>query len=283
MGSLEGKVALVTGASRGIGAAIAKRFGAEGAQVAVTARSLDSHPTLPGTLRETVDWIERTGSNAVAIAADLAEPSHWASIIERTNEAFGEIDILVNNAAAAFYLPFEMTSEKRFRVAYEINVNAPWHLTQRVYPQMKARGEGWVLNISSATSIHPKGPPFDDFARTATLYGSTKAALERMTTGLASAMHEDGIWVNSMAPVGAVMTEGAIALDVVPEAAVRKAESLEAMAEASLALCTTRDSQLTGRITYCPPLLRELERAVRTLDGREELAGPRADQAPPPS
>lgn len=283
MGSLDGKVALVTGASRGIGAAIAKRFGAEGAQVAVTARSLDAHPTLPGTLRETADWIERAGGKALAVAADLAEPSHWASIVARTNEAFGNIDILVNNAAAAFYLPFEMTSEKRFRVAYEINVNAPWHLTQRVHPQMKARGEGWVLNISSATSVHPEGPPFADFARTATLYGSTKAALERMTTGMAAAMHEDGIWVNSMAPVGAVMTEGAIALGVVPEDAVRKAESLEAMAEASLALCTTRDPQLTGRITYCTPLLGELERTVRTLDGREELAGPRADQAPPPS
>ena len=283
MGSLDGKVALVTGASRGIGAAIAKRFGAEGARVAVTARSLDSHPTLPGTLRDTVDWIERHGSQAVAVAADLAEPSHWASIVARTNDAFGDVDILVNNAAAAFYLPFEATSEKRFRVAYDINVSAPWHLTQLVHPQMKARGEGWVLNISSATSIHPEGPPFPDFAKTATLYGSTKAALERMTTGLAAALHGDGVWVNSMAPVAAVMTEGAVALEVVPEEAAREAESLEAMAEASLALCTTRDPQLTGRITYCTPLLEELERGVRTLDGREARAGPRADQAPPPA
>ena len=146
----------------------------------------------------------------------------------------------------------------------------------------RQRGEGWVLNISSATSIHPEGPPFQDFAKTATLYGSTKAALERMTTGLASALHSEGIWVNSMAPVAAVMTEGAVALKVVPEEAAREAESLEAMAEASLALCDTRDPQLTGRITYCTPLLEELGRAVHTLDGAETLEGPRADQAPAP-
>jgi NAD(P)-dependent dehydrogenase (short-subunit alcohol dehydrogenase family) len=280
MAELTGKVALVTGASRGIGAAIAKRFGAEGAAVAVTARSLDAHPTLPGTLRDTVQWIEKHGGRAVAIQADLADSASHPRIVEQAQQAFGPVDVLVNNAAAAFYLPFASTSEKRFRVAYEINVVAPWQLTQLVHPGMRERGEGWVLNISSATSHHPKGPPFDDFSKTATLYGSTKAALERITTGMAAALNDDHIWVNSMAPVAAVMTEGAEALGVVPEAAVREAESLEAMAEASLALCTTRDPALTGRITYCTPILEELARPVRTLDGAQTLAGPRADQAP---
>ena len=103
-----------------------------------------------------------------------------------------------------------------------------------------------------------------------------------MTTGLAAALYEDRIRVNSMAPVAAVMTEGAQALGVVPEAAAREAESLEAMAEASLALCSTTDPSLTGRITYCTPILTELGCSVRTLDGKQTLDGPRADQAPRP-
>jgi NAD(P)-dependent dehydrogenase (short-subunit alcohol dehydrogenase family) len=278
MGDLEGKVALVTGASRGIGAAIAKRFAAEGAAVAVTARSLESHPTLPGSLLETVDWIEARDGRASAIQADLADAASRGTIIEQAVRELGPIDILVNNAAAAFYLPFMKISANRFRVAYELNVTAPWELTQGVYPGMQEKGEGWVLNISSVTSVHPKGPPYDDFSKTSGLYGSTKAALERMTSGLAAALSDAGIWVNSMAPVGAVMTEGAVALEVVPEKAQREAESLEAMAEASLALCTTRDPKLTGRITYCTPLLEELGRGVRSLDSRRELPGPRAGQ-----
>ncbi len=278
MGELDGKIALVTGASRGIGAAIAERFGAEGAAIAVTARSLDPHPTLPGTLRATVERIEKHGSRAIAVRADLTDPDAVPGIVEQTLAELGPIDILVNNAAAAFYLSFSETSEKRFRIAYELNVHAPWTLTQLVQPGMKAAGAGWVLNVSSVTSEHP-ALPYDDFVKTSTLYGSTKAALERMTTGLAAALHDDGIRVNSLAPVGAVMTEGAAALDVVPKRARESAESLEAMAEASLALCTG-PNDFTGRITYCTPLLEELDRKVRSLDARQVLLGPRADQAP---
>jgi NAD(P)-dependent dehydrogenase (short-subunit alcohol dehydrogenase family) len=280
MGELDGRVALVTGASRGIGAAIAKRFGAEGAAVAITARTLDKHDHLSGTLRETAAWIEAHGGKALPIAGDLANVSCLPGIVEQTVAAFGPIDILVNNAAAAFYMPFEKLSEKRFRVAFDINVHSPWRLCQLVAPIMRAHGGGWILNISSATSTLPEGPPFRDFDALSVLYGSTKAALERMTAGLAAALNTDGIWVNSMAPVGAVPTEGTEALGVVPEEALREAESREAMAEAALALCVTRDPALTGRITYCTPILEELGRAVRSVDGQTELAGPREDQAP---
>ena len=134
--------------------------------------------------------------------------------------------------------------------------------------------------MSSATSFLPK-PPYSDFDGLAILYGSTKAALERMTAGLSAALSKHGIWVNSMAPVGAVPTEGTEALGVVPDEALAVAESREAMAEAALALCVTRDPALTGRITFCTPILEELGRGVRTVDGKTELAGPREDQAAP--
>ncbi|MFO0689980.1 MAG: SDR family NAD(P)-dependent oxidoreductase [Myxococcota bacterium] len=278
MGELDGRVALVTGASRGIGAAIAKRFAMEGAKVAVTARTLDQHDRLPGSLRETVAWIEQHGGRAIPIVGDLGDSKDYDRIVAEAQAALGPIEVLVNNAAAAFYLPFDKLSENRFRVAYSINVHALWRLAQLVVPGMRARGEGWILNISSATSTLPK-PPYRDFDGLSFLYGSTKAALERITAGLAAAEARHGLWVNSMAPVGAVPTEGTEALGVVPDEALAVAESREAMAEAALGLCVTRDRALTGRITYCTPILEELGRPVRALDGKTRLEGPFERQA----
>ena len=278
MGELKGRVALVTGASRGIGAAIAKRFGAEGAQVAITARTLDQHDHLPGSLRETAQWIEKHGGRAVPIVGDLADSKDYDRIVAEAQAALGPIEVLVNNAAAAFYLPFDKLSENRFRIAYAINIHAPWRLSQRVVPGMRARRQGWILNISSATSTLPT-QPYRDFDGLSFLYGSTKAALERFTAGLAAAEARNGIFVNSMAPVGAVPTEGTEALGVVPDEALAVAESREAMAEAALGLCVTRDPKLTGRISYCTPILEELGRPVRALDGKTRLAGPLERQA----
>ncbi len=274
MGKLEGRVALVTGASRGIGAAIARRFGAEGARVAITARTLERHDHLEGTLLDTARAIEALGGEATPIAADLADPSALDGIVRQAEQAFGPVDILVNNAAAAFYLPFLKMSEKRFRVANDINFYAPWRLAQLVVPGMQARGRGWILNVSSATSILPEKSTFKEFDALSILYGSTKAALERFTAGLAAALDADGIPVNSLAPVAAVPTEGTAALGVVPDEFLETAESREAMAEAALALCTTTDPALTGRITYCTPLLEELGLDVYACDGRTRIGSP---------
>lgn len=278
MGQLEGRVVLVTGASRGIGAAIARRFGSEGARVVVTARTLDQHDHLEGSLRQTVESIQAAGGEAAPVVGDLADSSGLDRIVTEAQDRFGPIEVLVNNAAAAFYLPFTETSEKRFRVANDINFFAPWRLSQLVLPGMRARREGWILNISSATSDWPT-QPYSDFDALSILYGSTKAALERFTTGLAAAVAKDGLWVNSMAPVGAVPTEGTEALGVVPEEALAVAESREAMAEAALALCTTNDPKLTGRVTLCTPILEELGREVYAIDGRTRLEGPLESQA----
>ena len=271
MGQLDGRVALVTGASRGIGAAIAKRFAAEGARVAITARTLEQHDHLEGSLLTTAEWIEERGGEAIPIAGDLADSAGLEETVRRTESELGPIEVLVNNAAAAFYIPFTSMSEKRFRVANDINFYAPWRLAQLVVPGMQERGEGWILNISSATSDRPTSDSFKEFDALSILYGSTKAALERFTAGLAAAVHADGIWVNSTAPVGAVPTEGTEALGVVPDDALAVAESREAMAEASLALCTTRDPKLTARITLCTPIIEELGLDVYTCDGKTKI------------
>lgn len=275
MGSLDGCNTLVTGASRGIGAAIARRLASEGTAVAVTARSLEARRTLPGTLVETVETIAKEGGRAVALRADLMEPADRERLVDEARARLGPIDILVNNAAVAFDMPFLAVTEKRFRVAFEINVRAPWDLAQRVLPDMKEKGRGWIVNVSSATAGHPTGPPFDPFHREggAVLYGATKAALDRISTGLAGEFHAHGVAVNSLSPVAAVMTPGVEALGVVPEEFRASAEPVENLAEATLALCEARELSITGRVLYSRPLLDELGRAVRTLDGRRPLPG----------
>ncbi len=269
---LEGHVALVTGASRGIGWGIARRLAAEGAAVAITARTLEpDEGTAAGSLRETVEQIQAAGGRAHAIAANLGDGDDRARIVGEAEQALGPVDVLVNNAAAAMYAPPSESPLKRRRLTFEINAHAPIDLAQRVLPGMRARRAGWIVNISSATSKHPAGPPFDPGFKlgfTTTTYGASKAALERFTTGLAAEVFGDGIAVNTLAPVAAVRTPGAEALvgDVM-DARPEIVESVELFVEAALALCTCDPATMTGRVLYSRPLLEELGREVRGLDG----------------
>jgi NAD(P)-dependent dehydrogenase (short-subunit alcohol dehydrogenase family) len=147
-GPLAGRTAIVTGASRGIGAAIARRLAAAGATVAAAARSLDEHPAaLPGTLKEVVAEIEADGGRALAIRCDVTDAGSRVAAIAQCREALGPIDILVNNAAYGPYRPFARFTEKDFRLTFEANVRAPFELCQLVVPSMRERRRGWIVNI----------------------------------------------------------------------------------------------------------------------------------------
>jgi citronellol/citronellal dehydrogenase len=267
VGALDNRVALVTGASRGIGAAIAVRLAAEGAAVAVTARTADAHATLPGSLTETVAAVEALGAKAVAIRADLAGADERARIVPEAEDALGPVDVLVNNAAAAFYLPNAEITLRRRRLLFELNVHAPIDLAQQVLPGMRARGEGWIVNLSSATSKHPKADA-GALGATSTSYGASKAALERFTTGLALEVGADGVAVNTIAPVAAVRTPGAeVHVGALMDARPEIVEPVEVMAEAALVLATCDPARCNGRVLYSGPFLEELGRAPRALDG----------------
>nr|WP_322777870.1 SDR family NAD(P)-dependent oxidoreductase [Frankia sp. Cas4] len=257
MGSLDGRVALVTGASRGIGAAVARRLAAEGASVAAVARTADPDQRYEGSLRDTIEAIAHAGGTAIAVSADLSKPDDRERAVFETQKTFGPVDILVNNAAVTFVAPVQDFAEKRFRLMVEVQVWAPYHLTQLLLPDMYARGCGWVLNISSRIAEHPLGPPYDPVQeRGFSVYGMVKAALERFTTALAVEGHAHGVRANTLAPLDNVATPGAGAHDLV-DGFVLEDESV--MAEAALALV---EGDLTGRIALSQTLLAELGRVA---------------------
>ncbi|QFY11062.1 SDR family NAD(P)-dependent oxidoreductase [Nonomuraea phyllanthi] len=257
-GVLDGQVALVTGASRGIGAAIAARFAAEGARVAVSARTLtEGTSRLPGTLEDTVAGIRAAGGTAEAFAADLSAREDRVRLAEQVRERYGAVDILVNNAAVTYFTPVADFTERRAALMFEVQVTAPTHLAQLVIPGMRERGRGWILNISSVAARHPQIPPGPYAGLGGTVYGMCKAALERLSTGLAAELYADGIAVNSLAPTQVVPTPGTLFHHLTTEDDPN-AEPPEVMAAAALALCHAPASELTGRIAYSQELLAEL-------------------------
>ena len=264
---LAGRRALVTGASRGIGAATARRLAAEGADVAVTARTGERHRSLPGSLRETAEQLDAFGGRVVTVLADLTDAEERAAIVPGAEQGLGgPIDILVNNAAAAIYQSLVDFPLKRRRLIFEVNVHAPMDLAQAVLPAMVERGEGWIVNVSSATA-HLVEPPFrvGRLGSTTGIYGASKAALNRLTNALAVEVASMGVRVNTVQPRAAVMSEGAEVLigGPLPRDQV---ESMEEMVEAILTLCDCSPER-TGRSYVSLDLLRELAVPVRGLDG----------------
>ena len=255
-----GRVAIVTGASRGIGAAIAIRLALAGAKVAVVARTLEPDPRYVGTLRDTVAAIDAAGGTAIAVPADLSEPDDRRRLVAEVEQQLGPVDILVNNAAVTFLARVEEFPARRLDLMLDVQVRAPFELTQLLLPGMYDRGAGWLLNISSRAAIHPEGPPFEEIHTTGfSVYGMCKAALERFTTALAAEGHAHGVRANALAPWDNVATPGAGAHDLVAGFPI---ESPEVMAEAALALVS---GEITGRIAYSQQLLAELGRAVHPL------------------
>jgi len=270
MGELEGKTAFITGASRGIGRAIAQRFSAEGANVVVNASRMGAHGDLEGTLEETVSMIQANGGKASAVACDLSNAEARADLIERASVAFGPIDILVNNAATStMTLPSTATTAERNHM-FDMNVNAPVDLAQQAIPNMKEAGCGWILNISSATAFQPQLPYRDSKLAAWVIgpYGASKAALNRYTEALAHELAEHHIYVNAMAPTSIVLTQGA---DFVRDIARRHpdwAEPVEMMAEGALELCSGRH---VGQVTYSRDIVHAVNRSLKELDGKTEM------------
>lgn len=259
--SLKGRVALVTGASRGIGRGIARRLARSGAQVFVTARSLDRSVAFEGTLAETVALIEASGGAAVPLAADLERAAERDALVGRVVEAAGRLDILVNNAGLAQYATIDEMSDDFFESTFDHYMRAPFKLAQAAIPVMRSQGAGWIVNIGSVTAQRPF-KPYDDWARAggATVYAAVKAALARFTQGMAAELEREGIAVNLVAPSTAISTPGADRFT--PEG--YPTEPVEYLAEVVYEMSHRPASERTGLLAHSLHYVRA--RALECLD-----------------
>jgi citronellol/citronellal dehydrogenase len=263
-----GRRAVITGASRGIGAGVAERLAADGADVALVARTLDQHDHLAGSLHATQARAAAYGTNVAVVVADLTDEIDRARVVPEAVQALsGPIDILVNNAAAAIYESLADMPLRRRRILFEANVHAPLDLAQAVIPPMRTAREGWIVNISSGAARLAGGPPFSlgPQGSTIALYGASKAALNRVTNGLASELYGTGIRVNTVEPRAAVLSEGAAEL-VGATLRPDQIETMEEMVEAVVALCDC-EPDVTGQQFVSLDLIADWELSVRALDG----------------
>jgi NAD(P)-dependent dehydrogenase (short-subunit alcohol dehydrogenase family) len=267
MAELEGRVALVTGASRGIGRAIAQRFAAEGAAVVLGASRLGARSALEGSLEQAVADINSAGGRAAALVCDLSDAEARANLVQRAAAFFGAVDVLVNNAARGdFLLPSQASTELR-NAMYDLNVNVPVELLQQALPGMREIGAGWCLNISSRTAEQGE-PPYPDSKMAAHVigaYGATKAALNRYSQALAHELLEENIFVNAMAPNNIVLTSVSEEVRAIAERRPDMVEPVEMMAEAALELCT---GSHVGQVVYSRNIVHATGRKLMSLDGK---------------
>ncbi len=260
MGKLDGKTTIVTGASRGIGQAIAELFASEGAKVVCAARTLSEgdHP-LEGSLARTVKNIKDAGGEATAVAANISHEEECLSLVEKTRAAYGPVDILVNNAALNYYIPTVDYPTNRWVRSFSINVHAPFILSKTVLTDMTSGRGGAIVNISSGAAIGPgRGPYEDQHARGGVMYGASKAALERMTQGLAQELAQHGnISVTAVSPSRVVPTPGTVFHKLVEGMEDPKGEPPSYMAQATLLLASEPVEKVNGRVTYSQQILKE--------------------------
>jgi NAD(P)-dependent dehydrogenase (short-subunit alcohol dehydrogenase family) len=255
--TLRDRVVVVTGASRGIGAAIAVRAAEDGAAVALLAKTSTPNPKISGTLGETAEAVERAGGRALPLACDVRDAAAVASAIEAVAEAFGGIDVVINNAGALDLRPTESLPPKSLRKLLEINVEGPFAVVQAALPHLRRSTNAHVVNVAPPLSLEPRWVG----AHVGHTVG--KYAESLLTLGWADEFASIPIAVNSLWPATTVASTGMMV--AMGEAAVRaQARSPQIMADAVHALVTRPAAACSGHFYTDEELLRE--------EGRDDLS-----------
>jgi len=260
MGRLDGRVAIITGASRGIGSEIARLFAAEGSNVICAARTLhEGDHQLEGSLEKTVGEIREAGGEATPVAVNISLPEDCEQLVQAARDTYGPVDVLVNNAALTYYYPIKDFPVNRWMRSWAVNFHAPFLLSKLVLEDMVPRGSGSIVNISSGSAVGPGRGPYPDTTADGggACYGAEKAALERFTQGLAIEVYDNGISVTSLAPSQVVATPGTVFHNLVTGMDDPLSESPGLMAQAALLLASEPMDRVTGRVTYSQQILME--------------------------
>jgi len=270
-GRLAGRTAFVTGASRGIGAAIASRFAAEGASVALFATSGDDRPgRLPGTVHGVARAIVEDGGRALALVGDVRRDEDVEAAVARAVEHFGGLDIVVNNAAAFDTTPTSRISMKRYDLLHGVNARGSFLLSRTALPHLERSTTGHILSIAPPLTVEGR------WLGAHLAYTTSKYSVSLMTLGLAAELADRGIAANALWPRTAIATEG-IRVILGEEAAARQARRPELMADAALAVVRRDPRSCTGNLFLDDEVLR----AEGITDLGPYLAGSGADELQP--
>ena len=258
--SLDGRVAIVAGASRGIGADVAKALARAGAKVGVAARTEEVRDKrLPGTIHSVTREIQEQGGEALAVVLNLRDPDSIKEAAQRAVETWGRIDILVNNAAIFVPGDLETVQDRHVDLSLNVNLRGPLLMMKAVVPHMKAAGGGHIINVSSRGALFPGPGPYDaSRPRERDLfYGAEKAALERFSQGQAIGLQDVNISVNVLSPTGGIRTPGNIWAQNDPENPDLNFETADAMGKATVWICEQPPQEYTGNIVYDTELCAE--------------------------
>ena len=239
--NLKGKTIFISGASRGIGLAIVKRAAADGANVAIAAKTVEPNPRLPGTIHSAAAEVEAAGGKALAIQCDIRDEEQVVAAAKQTAETFGGIDILVNNASAINLTATEATPMKRFDLMFGVNVRGTFLCTQACLPYLKKSGERQrnphVLTLSPPLNMEPRW-----FAPHAA-YTMAKYGMSMCVLGHAEEFRSYGIAVNALWPRTVIQTA---ALQMIPGIQPEHCRTPEIMADAAYAVLTSDAAATTG-------------------------------------
>jgi citronellol/citronellal dehydrogenase len=237
MGTLKGKTLFITGASRGIGKAIALRAAADGANVAIAAKTSEDHPKLPGTIHSAAREVEEAGGKALPLQVDIRFEDQVAAAAERAAEAFGGIDILVNNASAISLTGTLQTPMKRFDLMFGVNVRGTFAASQAVLPYLLRGNNPHILTLSPPLSLDPK------WFRNHCAYTMAKYGMSLCVLGMAEEFREAGVAVNALWPRTVIATA---AIAMLPGVAAKNCRKPEIVADAARAILVRDSRRCTG-------------------------------------
>lgn len=248
--SLRGRVAFISGASRGIGKAIALRLAHEGVSIAVAAKSVQDDPRLGGTVYSTVEEIEAAGGKALALPCDIRDDAAVKEAVEKAAAHFGKLDILVNNASAIHLADTEGTPAKRFDLMFGINVRGTFLVTQACLPHLRRAGGGHILTLSPPIDLSP------EWFEKHTAYTASKYAMSMMTLGWGAELREDNIGACSLWPRTTIAT-AAVQNLLGGDYLTARSRTPAIVADAAVVIFSKKPAEVAGKFFLDEDVLRE--------------------------